>query len=580
MLRRLQILLPYLGRYRRGLVKGVAALGVRNIAAAAIPLGIGYAVDELSSGFQIKLAVQFALLLVALTALKGIFQYAMRVVLIGISRDIEYDIRNDLFRHLIRLSADFYGRYRTGDIMARTTNDLSAVRNMLGPGIMYSGDTLLTAILAVGVMGWVDWRLTLFALLPAPIVSVLVRYFGHRIHERFREIQTIFSEISNRVQENLTGVRVVRAYVQEDSEKRLFEEWNRDYIKESLRLARLSAVFLPMLHSFTGIAFLIVLWYGGNRLMDGKITLGAFLMFNVYLGMLIRPMVAMGWVVNVVQRGTTSLARLEEILNEQPSITDPPRPVAAPQPVRGEVRFEDAGLAFGDTEVLREINIRIEAGSTVALVGPTGSGKSSLAQLIPRLWDPTAGRILLDGIDLRNLRLADLRRAIGFAPQETFLFSATLAENIAFGHPSATMEQIRRSAELAGLGPDVGGFPDGYDTVVGERGITLSGGQKQRTAIARAILGDPSVLVLDDALSSVDTETEELILNALGDLVEDRTTIVISHRVSTVRRADVIFVMDRGRIVEQGNHASLLAGGHWYADLHQKQLLERELEAI
>ncbi len=571
---------PYLRRYQPGLVRGVGALLARNIAGAGIPLLIGYAVDSLAASFDFRRALWLAAGLICLTALKGLFQYWMRVILIGISRDIEFDLRNDLFGHMVRLSADFYSRFRTGDIMARATNDLNAVRMMLGPGIMYTADTSLTAALAIFVMAAVDWRLTAVALLPAPLVSVMVAFFGRYIHAKFRAIQELFSDISSRVQENLAGVRVVRAYVQEEAEKRLFDELNREYIRQNLKLARASGLFLPALHSLTGLSFLIVLWYGGYRLLEGEITLGSFLMFNVYLGMLIWPMIAMGWVVNLMQRGNASLARINEILHERPSVADPPAPRPLPAPLRGEIEFDDVWLGFGEAEVLRGVDLRIRAGATVAIVGHTGSGKTSLVQLIPRIWDPSRGCVRLDGIDLRELPVEQLRRQIGFVPQETFLFSATLAENIAFGVEGATEEEIRRAAELAGLAGDVAGFPDGYQTLVGERGITLSGGQKQRTAIARAILRDPKILILDDALSSVDTETEERILTGLAALMRGRTTILISHRVSTIRNADRIFVLEGGRVVEQGTHGELVAADRYYADLYRKQLLEEELEAI
>jgi ATP-binding cassette subfamily B protein len=337
---------------------------------------------------------------------------------------------------------------------------------------------------------------------------------------------------------------------------------------------------MPALQSLTGFSFLIVLWYGGYRLLQGEITLGTFLMFNVYLGMLVWPMVAMGWVVSLLQRGRASLGRLCTLLDREPTIQDPAQPVAIPNPVRGEIRLENVRLTLGDREILRGVDLTIRSGSTVAIVGHTGGGKSSLVQLLPRIYDPTEGRVLLDGNDIRDYRVADLRRTMGFVPQETLLFGATLAENIAFGAPEATKEQIRRAAEMAGLAGDVGDFPNGYDTIVGERGITLSGGQKQRTAIARAIVRDPAILVLDDALSSVDTVTEERIITALAATMRSRTTILISHRVSTVHHADEIFVIEDGRVAEQGTHQSLIAAGRWYADLYRKQLLEEELESI
>ncbi len=572
---------PYLWRYRRGLARGGGALILKDLTAAALPIFIGKGVDAMTSGgFNVRAVLWFSGALVGFSAVKGVFQYWMRIILIGISRDVEFDLRNDLFRKLISLSADFYGRTRTGDIMARATNDLNAVRTMMGPGIMYWAETTLTFLLVMTIMLVIDWPLTLAALLPAPLVSLATVYFGKKIHTRFEHIQRLFSDISSRVQENISGVRVIRAYVQEEAELRQFERLNMEYIGENVRLARISGVFLPLLQALIGITLLVVLWFGGARLLRGEITLGHFVMFNTYLAMLVWPMIAFGWVVNLMQRGTASVKRIKEIMAEQPSILEPAESRPLPSPLRGEIEIHGATVRYPAAAAVNNVHLRIPAGATVAIVGHTGSGKSTLVQLIPRLLDPTEGSVLIDGIDVRELSPFDLRRQIGFVPQETFLFSATLAENIAFGVESASEERIGWAAELAGLGPDIATFPDGYRTMIGERGITLSGGQKQRTAIARAILRDPRILILDDALSSVDTLTEDRILTALADVMRGRTTILISHRVSTVRNADRIFVIERGVVAEQGTHHELLALRGYYADLYQKQLLEEELEAI
>jgi ATP-binding cassette, subfamily B, multidrug efflux pump len=570
---------PYLWRYRWGMAVGLLCLVIKDFAAAVQPLMIGFAVDALTHSLRSPLFVRYAAYLVALSLVQGIFQYWMRVIIIGISRDIEYDLRNNLFRHLVSLSPDYYQRTRTGDIMARATNDLNAVRMMLGPGIMYWIETSLTFVLAIAVMVSKDWRLALLSILPAPAVSLAVIFFGRAIHERFERIQSKFSDISSRVQENLAGVRMVRAFAQEEAELRRFAVLNREYIAQNLKLVRIQGLFQPLLEALIGLTFLVVLWAGGYQVLRGRITLGSFIMFNTYMGRLVWPMIALGWVVNLMQRGSASLARIDQILDEKPTINAPPGPRGLAG-VRGEIEYRNVSMDYGAGPVLERITLRIPAASTIAVVGHTGSGKSTLVSLIPRLMDPTAGSVLVDGVDLRKLDPSGLRRHIGFVPQETFLFSATIAENIAFGVEDATEGEIRRAAEVAGLAGDIEGFPDGYATVVGERGITLSGGQKQRTAIARAILRDPAILILDDALSSVDTLTEERILHHLEAVMRGRTVILISHRVSTVRDADWILVLERGRIVEQGTHAELLELGGYYASLSQKQMLEEELEAI
>jgi len=569
----------YLWRYRRGMGLGLLCLVLKDLAQAAQPLMIRGAVDALTKSLGSRIAVQFAAYLVGLSLLKGIFQYWMRVIIIGISRDIEYDLRNDLFRRLVGLSPDYYQRTRTGDIMARSTNDLNAVRMMLGPGVMYWTETSLTFVLALAVMVSFDWRLALFSILPAPAVSLAVIYFGRIIHDRFERIQAMFSDISSRVQETLSGVRMVRAFAQEKAEMLRFEELNRRYIGQNLTLVLIQGLFSPMLEALIGFTFLVVLWAGGRQVLLGRITLGSFVMFNTYMGMLVWPMIALGWVVNLMQRGSASLSRINQILDQRPAIAAPADPLRLAL-VRGDIEFHNVSVEYGVSRAVDQITLRFPAGSTTAVVGHTGSGKSTLVSLIPRLLDPSQGAVLLDGVELPRLDPADLRRQIGYVPQETFLFSATVAENIAFGREDATADQIHRAAELAGLAEDIEGFPEGFQTMVGERGITLSGGQKQRTAIARAILRDPRILILDDALSSVDTLTEERILNHLADVMQGRTVILISHRVSTVRQAGRIIVLEKGRIVEQGTHAELLEAGGYYAELSQKQMLEEELEAI
>jgi ATP-binding cassette subfamily B multidrug efflux pump len=579
MKRNLQRIWPYLWKYKRGWAVGFSSLILKDITGALLPLVIRSAIDALTSGKPLQTIAGFALLLIAVSLLKGFFMYWMRLILVGISRDVEYDIRNDLFQRLVTLSPGFFARRQTGDLMARSTNDLNAVRMMLGPGIMYWTETSLTFLLAIGIMVWIDWRLAILALLPAPLVSFNVIFFGSRIHSRFQKIQEMFSDISSRVQENLSGVRMVRAFAQEDAEIRRFEKLNQSYITQNLRLARLQGTFEPLLEGLIGLTFIAVLWAGGTQVLQHRISLGSFVMFNTYMSILVWPMIALGWVVNLMQRGTASLSRVLEIMDQVPAIAAPVAPVSLGE-VRGDIAFENVTVEYPAGRALGPLDLTIRAGTTVAIVGRTGSGKSTLVNLIPRLLDPATGVVRLDGIDVRDVTPHELRAQIGMVPQETFLFSATIEQNIAFGVENVSREEVERAAELAGLSSDIAGFPNGFETMVGERGLTLSGGQKQRTAIARALVLGPRILILDDALSSVDTLTEDRILSGLAHVAAGRTVILISHRVSTVRSADEIIVLDKGRIVERGNHDALLAQAGYYADLARKQTLEEELEAI
>jgi len=508
-------------------------------------------------------------------------------MVIGISREIEFDLRNDLFQHLESLSYSYYQRTRTGDIMARATNDLNAVRMLLGPAIMYSANTIVFTAGALAFMLSISPRLTFYAFLPLPLVSITVQYFGKQIHERFEKIQAMFSEISARAQENFSGARVIRAYVQEEPEIAAFETSNREYIDRSLKLVRLMGMLWPTLETMLGLAIVLVLWLGGREVLLGRMTVGGFVAFNTYMVQLTWPVIALGWVINIFQRGTASMRRINEILVEQPEIQDSPevRAKAAGEgegatQIRGGIEFRGLNFAYNGIPVLHDINLRIPEGSSLAIVGPTGSGKTTLVSLIPRIYDAPPGTVWIDGKPVREFSLGPLRRQIGFVPQETFLFSETIRENIAFGKENATDEEVDLAAEAANIAQDIEEFPEQYRTLVGERGITLSGGQKQRTAIARAIIRNPRILVLDDALSSVDTHTEDKILNHLREVMHNRTTIFISHRVSTVRNADQIAVLHAGRIVEQGTHDELLARNGYYSDLYNKQLLEEELAEV
>jgi ATP-binding cassette subfamily B protein len=515
----------------------------------------------------------------------GCFRFLMRRIIIGASRDIEYDLRNDFFAHLQRLPLSYFQARRTGDLMSRATNDLNAVRMMIGPAVMYSASTLLTFVVGIILMLSIDAKLTLIALIPLPFVSVSVKYFGSAIHRRFEHIQAQLAEVSAVVQETLSGVRVVRAYCQEPAETQRFRRANLEYLERNRGLIRLQGMFFPSMSFFLGLGSLLVLWLGSREVIRHRLTLGEFVAFNAYLVMLSWPMIAFGWVTNMLQRGMASWKRMLEVLDVVPEIRDSaaaaPRPVAQ---IRGVIEVRDLTFAYDGTVVLEHVSLTIPAGQTAALVGVTGSGKSTLINLLPRLHDPPPGTVFIDGVDVREMPLSVLRGVIGFVPQEPFLFSDTIAENIAFGAPADVdstrrLAEIQRAAAVARLDKDIADFPAGYDTTVGERGITLSGGQKQRTALARAVMIDPRILILDDALSAVDTYTEEEILSRLRGVMRQRTSIIVSHRISTVREADQIFVLDNGRIVQRGSHAELVAREGLYAELYRKQLLEEELAA-
>jgi len=579
LLKNLRPLFPYLKKYRSAYIWGGLCVLLMNGTWILFPLVIRNAINDLWRGVTLHKLWSASLLLLLVAGVKGIFQFLTRWIVIGASREIEFDLRNDLFHHLEGLSYSFYQRTRTGDIMARATNDLNAVRMLLGPAIMYSANTIVFTAGALIFMLSISPKLTLYAFLPLPVVSIVIQYFGKRIHERFERIQAMFSDISARAQESFSGVRVIRAYVQENAEISNFEKANREYIARSLKLVRLMGMLWPTLETMLGLAIVLVLWLGGREVLQHRINVGDFVAFNTYMVQLTWPIIALGWVINIFQRGTASLGRIHQLMTEKAEIVDAPgvSPQLEPQ---GEIEFRNLNFSYNGTPVLHDVNLRIPAGTSLALVGPTGSGKTTLVSLIPRIYDAEPGTVLIDGKPVREFSLANLRRNIGFVPQETFLFSETIRENIAFGVQKASGEEVRWAAEASNIASEIESFPDKYKTLVGERGITLSGGQKQRTAIARALIRNPRILILDDALSSVDTQTEDKILNHLREVMLGRTTIFISHRVSTVRNADRIAVLHGGRIVELGTHEELIALNGYYTDLYNKQLLEEELAEV
>ncbi len=574
----LRRLLGYMTRYRRPFLRGLACIVLSTGIALAGPWVLKYAIDDLTAGVTIDKVRLYAAALFALTLVGAIFRFLMRRIIIGASRDIEYDLRNDFFIALQRLDLAYFQRHRTGDLMSRATSDLNAVRMMVGPAVMYTATTVLGFIVAVGLMLSIDVRLTLLTLVPLPFVSIIVRYFGSAIHRRFEAIQEQLSEISAETQETLSAVRVIRAYGQEDYAIERFRLANDEYVRRNESLIRLQGAYYPSMGLLMGLAAMLVLWLGSREVVAGRMTVGELVAFNSYLMLLSWPMIAFGWVTNLLQRGMASWKRMLEVMDAVPAVAD--RVLDSGNGV-GAIEFRNLTFAYGDHVVLRDVSAVFPAGTTTAIVGATGSGKSTLLGLLPRLHEPPRGTVFIDGVDVLDMSLETLRGAIGFVPQEPFLFSASIAENVAFGARGAQgdRDRVEEAAGLARLDKDLPGFPKGYDTIVGERGITLSGGQKQRTAIARALAIDPRILVMDDALSAVDTYTEEEILSRLSAVMRERTTILVSHRVSTVRGADQILVLDDGRIVERGTHDALVGHNGLYADLYQKQLLEEELEA-
>jgi ATP-binding cassette, subfamily B, multidrug efflux pump len=575
-------LLAYVGRYRGAFILGFCCIVATTGITLAGPWVLKYAIDDLTkTGVTTAKLGLYGGAILALAAFGGVFRFLQRRIMIGASRDIEFDLRNDFFARLQLFEPAYFHRNRTGDLMSRATNDLNAVRMMIGPAVMYLSNTVLTFIAVIILMLSLNRRLTLLSLIPLPILSVAVYFFGAAIHRRFDKIQEQLSTISAVTQEALAGVRVVRAYRQERFEIDRFRQANNEYVRRNRKLIRVQGAFFPIMGLLMGVGALLVLWLGAQDVINGRMTVGELVAFNSYLMMLAWPMIAFGWVTNLLQRGTASWKRMLEVLTAEPAITDAGAGshVTSRDQIRGDVEFRDLTFAYGDTVVLRSISATLPAGTTTAIVGATGSGKSTLLNLLPRLNDPPPGTVFVDGIDVRDLPLAVLRGATGFVPQEPFLFSATIADNIAFGVADVRREAVEHAAHVARLDKDLTDFPKGYDTVVGERGITLSGGQKQRTAIARAVMTDPKILVLDDALSAVDTYTEEEILSRLAGVMRSRTTIIVSHRVSTVRTADQILVLDEGTIVERGTHDQLVARNGLYAELYRKQLLEEELAA-
>ncbi len=572
---------PYLWRYRRELLAGLVCILLTNFFMMSAPKFVGRAIDTMNGSFTSSDVLHYVLLALLCSALSGVFMFLVRQFIIVASRKIEYDLKNDFYAHLQRLSPQFFRQSNTGDLMSRATNDLNAVRNYLGPGIMYSLNTLFRLIFALSAMLTVSPMLTLFALLPAPVLSYLVYRMGKAIHEQSQTLQAKYGELSTKVQENLAGIRVVKAYAREESDTAAFAALNREYYDQNLKLARLQALFYPSMSALLGLSVMLILWIGGQYVIHGQMTLGDIAQFLVYMTSLAWPLISIGWVTNILQRAAAAQLRLDEVMLAQPDITDQASDEQVS--IEGEIEFRQVSFAYPtqpERLVLKNLSFKIPKGCRFAIVGATGSGKSTLVNLLPRLIEPTRGEILIDGRPIQTLPLRTLRRAIGFVPQDHFLFSDTIRHNIAFGAPHASLEDIRRAAWVAAIDEEIERFPAGYDTLIGERGITLSGGQKQRLSIARALLSQPKILILDDSLCAVDTHTEDTILNRLQAATAAMTVILISHRISTVQHADHIIVLDNGELVESGTHDELLAKDGLYASLYRKQLLEEELSTL
>jgi len=584
-MKNLLALRPYLFRYRKSLAAGIACVVVTNFFAVAAPRFLGEAIDLMGRPFEMHEILQKTGLYLLFAALSGLFLYLVRQLIIVTSRHIEFDLKNDYYSHLQTLSSSFYDETGSGELISRGTNDLNAVRDFLGPGIMYSINTTFRLLFAVGAMISISPPLTLLALLPAPFLSWAVYRTGVSIQKRSKEIQENYAAITNLVQENISGIRVVRNYNREEYETGRFEEFNKSYYDKNLQLSRVQARFMASLTALTALSLIPVIWFGGFKVMQGAMSIGNIAQFLIYVTMLSWPIISIGWVTNIIQKAAAAQGRLQEIFDTKPDINEPQKTATKPAPVsslKGELVFEHVRFAYPsqpDKAVLEDISFTVRPGTKLAIVGATGSGKSTLVNLIPRLYDPAEGRILIDGHDIKTLSLADIRRTIGFVPQSNFLFSDTIRNNIDFGSNAEGVDVIEAS-RIAMLHDDVEDFPDGFETMLGEKGINLSGGQKQRACIARALRWNPSILVLDDALSAVDTSTEARIFDGLLEKLPDTTVVLISHRISTVRNCDRIIVLHDGKIAESGTHEELLANGRYYADLYIQQMLEEEISAL
>lgn len=581
-MKNLSTLKKYFARYKKKLFFGFIFIILSNIGTVYVPLLMKDSIDVLQKDPDIQLLLQYGLMIVGASLFAGIFRFMIRQTIIVVSREIEYDLRGDFWNHIQKLPLRYFQNTSTGNIMAHATNDINAVRMFLGPAVMYSTDTTIRLAMVLGLMLSLNVSLTIYALLPLPLLSLLVYKVGKIIHSKFTIIQEKFAELTTLVQENFSGIRVIKSYVREESEIKRYAGHSKEYVAKKMNLVRTQALIMPILFLITGLSIIIVIWLGGVKVINNELTLGEITAFIVYLGILIWPMIAFGWVINIIQQAEASMKRLNKILDEPLEITESENTDYSVKDITGKIRFNNVSFRYSENHpyVLRNINLNISPGSTTAIMGYTGSGKTTFVNLIPRLYDCSDGEILLDGLNIRDIPIDVIRTNIGLVQQEAFLFSDTVMNNISYGRREIDPLLVYKAAEIAQFDKDVQEFPQKYDTIVGERGITFSGGQKQRACLSRALVIDPKILILDDSFSAVDTHTEEEILRNLKAYMKDRTSIIISHRISTVKDADKIIVLSEGEIAEEGTHEQLVAVGGIYADLHYKQLLEQELEEL
>ncbi len=581
-MKNLYTLKKYFVRYKSKLFLGILFIILSNAGSIYIPLIIKNAINSLVEKVSISTLIYYSIEIVAASIFAGFFRYLIRQMIIVVSREIEYDLREDFWQHIQKLPLRYFQNNSTGNVMAHATNDVNAVRSFLGPAVMYSADTFIRLIIVVSVMISLNASLTFYSLLPLPLLSVIVYKIGKLIHEKFTLIQEKFSELTTKAQENFSGIRVIKSYVREENEINEFRKLSKDFLLRNMNMIKIQAYLQPVLFLITGLSVIIVIWLGGIKIIHGSLNLGDLTAFIAYLGILTWPMIAFGWVINMVQQAEASMKRLNKILSEPYEIEDNESTDHLKVDISGEIEFKNVSFQYNENlpYVLNNINLKIPSGTSLAIMGYTGEGKTSLINLIPRLYDCTAGEVLIDGKNVKSIPLQILRTKIGVVQQESFLFSDSIANNISYGLRTFSKDKVISSSKIAHFDKDVETFPNGYETIMGERGITLSGGQKQRACLARAIAIDPKILILDDSFSAVDTNTEEEILKNLKKFMKDRTSIIISHRISTVKDADKIVVLSKGKIIEEGSHEKLISLGGIYADLHYKQLLEKELEEL